>query len=74
MIGDYDYDAFSYIDIGSMSVEVLSVTSSTLPNKNVVYIYRTSDGTTTRTIEINPSTLSDIRINRFQQIILDLEE
>jgi len=74
MAGDYDYDAFSYIDIGSMSVEVLSVTSSTLPNKNVVYVYRTSDGTTTRTIEVNPSPLSAIRINRFQQIILDLEE
>ena len=74
MAGDYDYDAFSYIDIGSMSVEVLSVTSSTLPNKNVVYIYRTSNGTTTRIMKEKPSTLPTIRIDRFQQIILDLEE
>ena len=74
MIGDYDYDAFSCIDIGSLSVEVLSVTSSTLPNKNVAYVYRTSDGITTRITEARPSALSAIRINRFQQIILDLEE
>jgi hypothetical protein len=74
MAGDYDYDVLSYIDIGSMSVNVLSVTSSTLPNKNVLYTYRTSDGTTARTVEVKPSTFSAIRVNRFQQIILDLEE
>jgi len=73
MEGDYDYDNFSYIDLRSMSTRILSVTSSTLPNEDVVYIYRTSDGTTARVRGCSP-TDSPPRIDRFQQIILDLEE
>ncbi len=74
MAGDYDYDNFSYIDLRSLSTRVLSVTSSTLPNEDVVYIYRTTDGTTARVrggkyVEEVPAI-----IDRFQQIILDLEE
>ena len=73
MAGDYDYDNFSYIDIRSLGTKVLSVTSSTLPNKDVIYIYRTSDGTTARIRGETPK-LQQTTINRFQQIILDLEE
>ncbi len=73
MAGDYDYDNFSYIDIQSLGTKVLSVTSSTLPNEDIIYIYRTSDGTTARVRGCGPSDPPP-RIDRFQQIILDLEE
>jgi len=73
MAGDYDYDNFSYIDISSLGTKVLSVTSSTLPNEDVIYIYRTSDGTTAR-IRGTSSKSDTSRIDRFKQIILDLEE
>jgi hypothetical protein len=90
MAADYDYDAlilrahikshgdikvtpsYPYIDIESVGTTVLSVTSSTLPNKDIVFIYRTSDGTTTRVV--CNSTATPPIIDRFQQIILELEE
>jgi hypothetical protein len=72
MAVDYDYDNFSYIDLRSLSTTVISVTSSTLPNKDIVFIYRTSDGTTARVV--CNSTVTPPTIDRFQQIILELEE
>ena len=72
MAENYSYGDYSYIDIESTGTTVLSVTSSTLPNKDTVFIYRTSDGTTTRVMSDKTSTPPPI--DRFQQIILDLEE
>ena len=63
----------SNVDYRSMYTTVLSVTSSTLPNKDIVFIYRTSDGTTTRVMS-NRTSIPSAPIDRFQQIILDLEE
>jgi hypothetical protein len=77
MAGDYDSDVLSYIDISSSSVEVVSVTTTTLPNKDIVYIYRTSDGNTAKIVAHNgnpPPRINPPVVNRFQQIILELEE
>ncbi len=65
--------SYPYIDIESVGTTVLSVTSSTLPNKDIIYIYRTSDGTTAR-VKGCGSSDSPPKIDRFQQIILELEE
>ena len=76
MLGDYDIDAMSNIDISSISVEVLSVTTTTLPSKDIVYIYRTSCGTTTRVVSHKEQNLikeENLPTNRFKQIILELE-
>jgi hypothetical protein len=95
MAGDYDYDLLScnsikvfedikierspYIDISSRSTTVYSVTTSTLPNNDTLYIYRTSDGLTTRTspdshknLNFNPSNKNKTKY-RFEQIVLELE-
>ena len=73
MAENYSYENYPYIDMESIGTTILSVTSSTLPNKDTVFIYRTSDGTTTRVMSDNASTPPS-PIDRFQQIILDLEE
>ena len=77
MAGDYDYDAISNMaleSVGHTTIYLGSVTSSTLPNKDILYTYRASDGTATEILSPNGSLDSPSAINRFQQIILDLEE
>jgi hypothetical protein len=76
MAGDFDFDTVSRIDIRPMSVKVYSVTSTTLPNKDVMYVYRTSDGTTARVVAREGNVPLEVKlpVDRFKEIILELEE
>ena len=96
MAEDYNYDILSndsiktfddiklkrypYIDISSTATTVYSVTTSTLPNNDTLYIYRTSSGLTTRVspnmhknLNFNPSNRNKTK-ERFKNIMLELED
>ena len=72
MAGNYDYDDLPDKEFDSLSAAVSSAISSTSYNKDVVYVHIVPHKTITRVTCCH--SIPPLSINRFQQIILDLEE
>ena len=79
VVSPSSYPKYPYIDIESTDTTVLSVTTSTLPNDDVVYVYNTSEGLTNRVVPTNVESSplqkasQAIRLKRFKEIILEIE-
>ena len=86
--GDIKVPPSSYIDIESSGTvgigttspdTILSVTTSTIPDNEYLYVYKTSESltnkTTQRTVQSSPSqtTFQERRLERLKRVILDME-